>query len=161
MIQNESSSERPARRLFQHDGKSSPLIFDSPKLVRYIHDRGLKLVVYWDMGTHTRITIDAQTFDDWKVDMLKFDGCYPNATEQEQEQGERLMKKRGEMDGERLIGYCCCWPANYNQLEEIYNLWCNYGNVKDSWQDVPTVIHWLLTCGKEKSLVDETDMTAW
>lgn len=63
-----------------------------------MHDRGLKLGIYGDMGTHTcggypgtpldKIKIDAQTFADWEVDMLKFDGCYSNATEQEQgEQG--------------------------------------------------------------------------
>ena len=63
------------------------------KLARYIHDRGLKLGIYGDMGTRTcegypgttldKIEIDAETFADWEVDMLKFDGCYSNATEQE------------------------------------------------------------------------------
>lgn len=58
-----------------------------------MHDKGLKLGIYGDMGTHTcggypgtpldKIKTDAQTFADWKVDMLKFDGCYSNAVEQE------------------------------------------------------------------------------
>lgn len=49
-----------------------------------------------------KITIDAQTFADWKVDMLKFDGCYSNATEQEQgEEGRRVggMSKGRVVDG--------------------------------------------------------------
>lgn len=64
-----------------------------------MHARGLKLGLYGDMGTHTcggypgttldNIDLDAQTFADWEVDMFKFDGCYSNATEQEQ------GKKRG------------------------------------------------------------------
>lgn len=69
------------------------------KLSRYLHERGLKLGIYGDMGTHTcggypgtpldKIEIDAQTFADWEVDMLKYDGCYSNATEQEQGKDRR------------------------------------------------------------------------
>ena len=64
-----------------------------------MHDRGLKLGIYGDMGTHTcggypgttldKIELDAQTFADWEVDMFKFDGCYSNATEQEQGKRQR------------------------------------------------------------------------
>lgn len=64
------------------------------KLARYLHDRGLRLGIYGDMGTYTcggypgtpldKIKIDAQTFAEWEVDMFKYDGCYSNATEQEQ-----------------------------------------------------------------------------
>lgn len=64
------------------------------RLARYLHDRGLKLGIYGDMGTFTcggypgtpvdKIKIDAQTFAEWEVDMFKYDGCYSNATEQEQ-----------------------------------------------------------------------------
>ena len=49
-----------------------------------MHDRGLKLGVYGDVGTKTcagfpgsqdHMQTDAQTFADWGVDVLKFDGC--------------------------------------------------------------------------------------
>lgn len=63
-------------------------------LAQYVHDRGLKLGIYGDMGTHTcggypgttldKIQTDAQTFADWGIDMLKLDGCYSNASYQEQ-----------------------------------------------------------------------------
>lgn len=108
-----------------------------------MHDRGLKLGIYGDMGTHTcggypgttldKIEIDAQTFADWEVDMFKFDGCYSNATEQEQGMevlgelgscfrswfdckcilalaGYPLMSKALNATG-RPIGYSCSWPA--------------------------------------------------
>jgi len=77
------------------------------KLASYMHDRGLKLGIYGDMGTHTcggypgttldLIETDAQTFADWGVDMLKFDGCYSNASEQaEGKEGlEEKNKDRG------------------------------------------------------------------
>lgn len=67
-------------------------------LSRYMHDRGLKLGIYGDMGTHTcmgypgtpvdKIYLDALTFAGWEVDMLKFDGCYSNATDQAE--GEKM-----------------------------------------------------------------------
>lgn len=49
-----------------------------------IHSKGLKLGVYADVGRHTcagypgsqgYYELDAQTFADWGVDMVKFDGC--------------------------------------------------------------------------------------
>ena len=49
-----------------------------------IHSKGLKLGIYEDFGTKTcagfpgsefYMQIDAQTFADWNIDYLKFDGC--------------------------------------------------------------------------------------
>lgn len=49
-----------------------------------IHSKGLKLGIYEDVGRHTcagapgtqdHYELDAQTFADWGIDMLKFDGC--------------------------------------------------------------------------------------
>jgi len=49
-----------------------------------IHGKGLKFGIYEDIGTKTCagfpgslyfLQLDAQTFADWHVDFLKFDGC--------------------------------------------------------------------------------------
>lgn len=54
-----------------------------------VHSRGLKLGIYADVGKYTcagypgslgYYDTDAQTFADWGVDLLKFDGCYMNWT---------------------------------------------------------------------------------
>ena len=54
-----------------------------------IHKLGLKFGIYGDVGTKTcagypgsynNLELDAQTYADWGVDMLKLDGCYANAT---------------------------------------------------------------------------------
>ena len=51
---------------------------------------GLKFGIYEDYGTRTcagypgskfYMQLDAQTFADWGVDYLKFDGCYHNPAE--------------------------------------------------------------------------------
>lgn len=54
-----------------------------------MHSKGLKLGIYADVGTCTcagypgslaHYDTDAQTFAEWEVDLLKFDGCSMDAT---------------------------------------------------------------------------------
>nr|XP_039259385.1 alpha-N-acetylgalactosaminidase-like [Styela clava] len=128
-----------------------------PYLANYMHMRGLKLGIYGDYGTLTcggypgsmgYEKVDAQTFARWGVDMLKFDGCYSNSTQQEI--GYPLMSKELNMTGRHMI-YSCSWPAyqgglppkvDYKLLGEICNLWRNYGDIQDSFESVMTIINW-------------------
>lgn len=151
-----ASKQRDDKGRLQADPKRFPS--GIPKLAKYMHDKGLKLGIYGDMGTLTcggypgttldKIKTDAQTFADWGVDMLKFDGCYSN--EVEQAQGYPLMSAALNTTG-RPIAYSCSWPAyqgglppkvNYTQLGEICNLWRNYGDIQDSWDSVLNIIDW-------------------
>ncbi|XP_037100645.1 alpha-N-acetylgalactosaminidase [Syngnathus acus] len=151
-----SSMQRDERGRLQADPKRFP--GGIRRLSRYMHDRGLKLGIYGDMGTHTcggypgtpldKIEVDAQTFAEWEVDMLKFDGCYSNA--KEQEQGYPLMSKALNATG-RPIGYSCSWPAyqgglppkvNYGLLAKICNVWRNYNDIQDSWDSVLNIVDW-------------------
>ncbi|XP_034384961.1 alpha-N-acetylgalactosaminidase-like isoform X3 [Cyclopterus lumpus] len=128
------------------------------KLARYIHDRGLKLGIYADMGTHTcmgfpgttldTINIDAQTFASWGVDYLKFDGCSSNPIEQML--GYPLMSKALNATG-RPMAYSCSWPVyvgglppkvNYSLLGDICHLWRNYVDIQDSWDSVQGIVEW-------------------
>lgn len=127
-------------------------------LAKYVHYRGLKLGIYANMGTATcmgfpgttldRIELDAQTFADWGVDYLKFDGCNSNAIEQLK--GYPLMSKALNATG-RHIAYSCSWPAyigglppnvNYSLLGDICNLWRNFNDIQDSWDSVLSISDW-------------------
>ncbi|CAJ1061512.1 alpha-N-acetylgalactosaminidase-like [Xyrichtys novacula] len=129
-----------------------------PRLARYVHDRGLKLGIYADLGTHTcmgfpgtplnKIQVDAQTFASWGVDYLKFDGCYSNAVEHML--GYPVMSEALNATG-RPIVYSCSWPVyqgglppdiNYTLLGEICHLWRNYVDIQDSWDSVEGIIDW-------------------
>uniref|UniRef100_A0A3Q4I1U0 Alpha-galactosidase n=1 Tax=Neolamprologus brichardi TaxID=32507 RepID=A0A3Q4I1U0_NEOBR len=151
-----SSKQRDNQGRLQPDPKRFP--GGIKKLAHYLHNRGLKLGIYGDMGKLTcrgypgtpldKIELDAQTFADWEVDMFKYDGCYSNATEQEL--GYPLMSKALNATG-RPIGYSCSWPAyqgglppkvNYTQLGEICNLWRNYDDIQDSWDSVLNIVDW-------------------
>ncbi|XP_059921171.1 alpha-N-acetylgalactosaminidase-like [Gadus macrocephalus] len=130
-------------------------------LARYIHDRGLKLGIYADMGSATcmgfpgttldKVELDAQTFASWGVDYLKFDGCHSNAIEQLI--GYPLMSKALNWTG-RPIAYSCSLPAylgglppnvNYSYLGNICNLWRNYDDIEDSWASVQSILDWFST----------------
>jgi hypothetical protein len=59
-------------------------------LADYVHSKGLKLGIYADAGRKTcgewpgsagHYDLDAQTFAEWGVDSVKFDGCYANISE--------------------------------------------------------------------------------
>ncbi|XP_028295411.1 alpha-N-acetylgalactosaminidase [Gouania willdenowi] len=145
------------------------------KLAGYMHDRGLKLGIYGDMGTHTcggypgtpldKIEIDAETFAEWEVDMFKYDGCYSNATEKEK--GYPLMSKALNATG-RQIGYSCSWPAyqgglppkvNYAMLGEICNLWRNYVDIQDSWGSVLAIVDWFF--GNQDVLIPAAGPGRW
>ena len=54
-----------------------------------MHGKKLKLGIYADVGlmtcagypgSYNSLVLDAHTFADWGVDMLKLDGCYANDT---------------------------------------------------------------------------------
>ncbi|KAK7906918.1 hypothetical protein WMY93_015530 [Mugilogobius chulae] len=151
-----SSKDRDKDGRLQADPKRFPS--GIKKLADYMHVRGLKLGIYGDMGTYTcggypgtpldKITLDAQTFAEWEVDMFKYDGCYSNDTEQAQ--GYPLMSKALNATG-RPIGYSCSWPAyqgglppkvDYDLLGDICNLWRNYDDIQDSWDSVLAIVDW-------------------
>lgn len=149
-------------RLRDKDGRLQPDPDRFPAgiahLADYVHNRGLKLGIYSDMGTLTcmgfpgtpldKIELDAQTFASWGVDYLKFDGCYSNALEQML--GYPLMSKALNATGRPMV-YSCSWPVyigslppevNYTLLGEICHLWRNYYDIQDSWDSVKYITDW-------------------
>lgn len=140
--------------------QADPIRFPSgmAQLASYVHDRGLKLGIYADMGTYTcmgfpgttldKIQIDAQTFASWGVDYLKFDGC--NANPLVHMLGYPLMSMALNATG-RPIVYSCSWPAylgglpplvNYNLVGKFCHLWRNYYDIQDSWDSLLGITDW-------------------
>nr|XP_006815607.1 PREDICTED: alpha-N-acetylgalactosaminidase-like [Saccoglossus kowalevskii] len=125
-------------------------------LADYAHSKGLKLGIYEDYGLLTcagypgslnYMDIDAQTFADWGIDYLKFDGCnsLPWTMDKGYPEMTRALNKTG-----RPIFYSCEWPLyqravlikpNYNLIRENCNLWRNFDDINDSWDSVLSVIN--------------------
>ncbi|KAG5879686.1 hypothetical protein JTB14_009960 [Gonioctena quinquepunctata] len=122
-----------------------------------VHSKGLKFGIYGDYGTMTcggypgsidSLEIDANTFAEWGVDYLKLDGCYTDY--HTIEGGYIQMGKYLNATG-RPIVFSCSWPAyqepeglksNYSLLSEVCNLWRNWDDIEDSWNNVTEILKW-------------------
>uniref|UniRef100_A0A7N6B9G9 Alpha-galactosidase n=1 Tax=Anabas testudineus TaxID=64144 RepID=A0A7N6B9G9_ANATE len=108
------SHDRDAKGRLQADPRRFP--GGIKKLADYVHSKGLKLGIYGDVGKNTcagypgslgYYEVDAQTFADWGVDLLKFDGCYMNWTLLGE--GYVNMSKALNKTGKSIL-YSCEWP---------------------------------------------------
>ncbi|XP_072171002.1 alpha-N-acetylgalactosaminidase-like [Diadema setosum] len=124
-------------------------------LADYVHKKGLKLGIYADYGNFTcggypgslgHLEVDAQTFAEWGVDMLKMDGCY--ADPHTMKKGYPEMTKYLNQTG-RPILFSCSWPdyeraygitVDYKLVAENCNIWRNYDDIQDSWDSVLSII---------------------
>ncbi|GFR91502.1 alpha-N-acetylgalactosaminidase, partial [Elysia marginata] len=124
-------------------------------LSRYMHSKGLKLGIYEDFGSKTcagypgsefYMETDANTFAEWEVDSLKFDGC--NSDPKDMPYGYPIMGKFLNMTG-RPILFNCQWPGylvgqgiqpNYTAIRNSCNQWRNFVDVQDNWDNVVKII---------------------
>ncbi|XP_061832696.1 alpha-galactosidase A [Nerophis lumbriciformis] len=143
------------------------------KLADYVHSKGLKLGIYADVGKSTcegypgslgHYDIDAQTFAEWEVDLLKFDACYIDWTllGQGYVNMSRALNRTG-----RPILYSCEWPLherqfqkpNYTAIRETCNQWRNHPDVYDSWSSIKAILDWTAT--NQAELVPSAGPGGW
>ncbi|XP_051877303.1 alpha-galactosidase A isoform X2 [Pristis pectinata] len=148
-----------ARRDDNHRLQPDPLRFPSgiKHLADYVHSKGLKLGIYQDVGTHTCAgypgsfgfyELDAQTFAEWGVDLLKFDGCNFINLDMLIE-GYKNMSLALNQTGRNIV-YSCEWPfylwpfvqPNYTDIRKYCNQWRNHGDISDSWNSLKNIISW-------------------
>lgn len=148
------SKQRDAQGRLQADPKRFP--GGIKKLADYVHSKGLKLGIYADLGRLTcggypgslgHHETDAQTFADWDVDLLKYDGCYLDW--KLVEEGYKNMSKALNRTGKSIL-YSCEWPLyvwpyatpDYAAIRETCNHWRNYADVYDSWSSIKSILDW-------------------
>uniref|UniRef100_A0A3Q3W121 Alpha-galactosidase n=1 Tax=Mola mola TaxID=94237 RepID=A0A3Q3W121_MOLML len=148
------SRQRDAQGRLQADPRRFPR--GIKKLADYVHSKGLKLGIYADVGKSTcagypgslgYYETDAQTFADWGVDLLKFDGCFMdwNLLGEGYMNMSKALTKTG-----RSILFSCEWPLyewpfqkpNYTAIRETCNHWRNSADVYDSWSSVKSIFEW-------------------
>ncbi|KAM4555367.1 alpha-galactosidase A [Odontesthes bonariensis] len=148
------SRQRDAQGRLQADPKRFP--GGIKKLADYVHSKGLKLGIYADVGKSTcagypgslgYYETDAQTFANWGVDLLKFDGCFMDW----KLAGEGYINMSNALNKTgRSILYSCEWPLyewpfqkpNYTAIRETCNHWRNFDDVFDSWSSVKSIVEW-------------------
>ncbi|CAD5114200.1 DgyrCDS3342 [Dimorphilus gyrociliatus] len=124
-------------------------------LADYMHSRQLKLGIYEDFGVKTCagypgseyfLQMDAQTFADWKVDMLKLDGC--NSLPQQMDDGYppiNLFLNKTKRPILLSVEYpfyqlAVLTKPNYPLLIRKANLARNFFDIDDSWDSVKSII---------------------
>ncbi|XP_018495227.1 alpha-N-acetylgalactosaminidase [Galendromus occidentalis] len=123
-------------------------------LAKYMHDRGLKLGIYSDAGSKTCAgypgsrdyeDIDAQTYADWDIDMLKYDGCFI-ANEADIPNLYMKMTQALNKTGKQIV-YSCEWPLyqkntepDWGKIAASCNLWRNYDDIADTFESVKRTI---------------------
>ncbi|XP_049622885.1 alpha-galactosidase A [Suncus etruscus] len=145
-----------------------------PRLADYVHSKGLKLGIYADVGNKTCAgypgsfgfyDIDAQTFANWGVDLLKFDGCYCDSVDHLID-GYKYMSLALNKTG-RSIVYSCEWPLyvwpfrkpNYKEIQQYCNHWRNFADVYDSWQSIKKILDW--TSSNQEEIIGVAGPGAW
>ncbi|WAR00613.1 NAGAB-like protein [Mya arenaria] len=125
-------------------------------LANYVHSKGLKLGIYEDFGTKTcggypgskfYMQQDAETFAAWGIDMVKLDGCYTDVSDMDE--GYPIMGFYLNQTGRPML-YSCSWPAYikqkdfalYQKIAKYCNIWRNYNDIGDSWDDVSGIIEY-------------------
>ncbi|XP_040120883.1 alpha-galactosidase A [Oryx dammah] len=164
--------ERDSKGRLQADPKRFP--GGIRHLADYVHSKGLKLGIYADVGNKTcagfpgsfgYYDIDAQTFADWGVDLLKFDGCYCDSI-QHLAEGYKQMSLALNRTG-RSIVYSCEWPLymrpifkpNYTEIREYCNHWRNFADIYDSWESIRNTLDW--TSSNQKIIVPVAGPGGW
>lgn len=120
-------------------------------LADYVHNLGLKFGIYEDFGTETcggypgsefYLMQDANTFAQWGVDYVKFDGCHSDR--RDFDAGYEAFGLFLNKTGRRMV-YSCEWPLyqsvagikpDYDSIARTCNLWRNHIDIQDSWESV-------------------------
>ena len=113
-----------------------------PALVSYVHNLGLKIGLYEDVGTKTcqgrpgsygYYQQDANTFASWGIDYIKMDWCNTNnLTPQTQytQFGQALASAGG-----KIVYSLCEWGTDtpWNWAPSVGNLWRTTSDISDNW----------------------------
>ena len=114
----------------------------------YVHSKGLKLGIYSSAGDLTcagypaslgREQIDAQTWADWGVDLLKYDNCgdHQGLTEQQRYQ---QMSDALAATGRPIVLSLCDWGNGqdwlWNGTAQVGHYWRNTGDISARWSSV-------------------------
>lgn len=115
----------------------------------YLHSKGLKFGIYSDAGTMTCAgfpgsygyeRVDAKTFADWGVDLLKYDYCFAPAGTSDVNNYRRMGQALRETG--RPIIFSACWGTDgvWKWAKSAgAHMWRLTGDIFDSWESIEKV----------------------
>lgn len=115
-------------------------------LADYVHDKGLKLGIYSDAGTmtcgkcfggYTFEELDAKTYAEWGVDLLKYDFCHVPWSKKEAVARYTKMGDALENSGRSIVYSVCNWGlfSPWKWVPQSGgNYWRTTGDIVDEWK---------------------------
>lgn len=119
-----------------------------PALARYVHQRGLRLGLYTDLGTRTcagrpglagHEEQDVRTMTSWGIDYLKVDFCQvPPDVFRQPAPAYARVRDALRRSGRRVVLSICNWgvAAPWRWGAAVGHLWRTTGDIRDSWRSV-------------------------
>lgn len=113
----------------------------------YIHSKGLKFGMYSCAGyltcagfpgSYDYEWIDAATFAEWEVDLLKYDFCFHPTTEKADVLYKRMALALANC-GRDILFSACSWGAEHTKQwikETGAHMWRSTGDIVDSWASI-------------------------
>lgn len=118
-------------------------------LADYVHSRGLKLGIYSDAGTKTcgkcfggfqHEEIDAKTYAEWGIDLLKYDFCFVPLKKKEALSRYQKMGDALKGSGRSIVYSICNWgffkPWKWGESVGG-NYWRTTPDIRDTWKATP------------------------
>jgi alpha-galactosidase len=131
-------------------------------MASYVHGKGLKLGIYGDSGTRTCDRVggfpgslgfeekDALLWATWKVDLMKYDNCYPPANDNLEKTRARYTKMRDALaaaekqTGQKIL-YSLCQKGDHGITPfpwspEVGNIWRTTSDIRPNWDRLKWII---------------------
>ncbi len=117
----------------------------------YVHSKGLKLGIYSCAGTLTCAGypgsadyeyVDATTFAEWEVDLLKYDYCYNSIEIVPTHLSYRRMGIALANSGREILFSACSWGAGEPESwikSSGANAWRTTADIVDSWESIKSL----------------------
>lgn len=122
-------------------------------LATYAHDRSLKFGLYSSNspltcdqrpGSFGYETIDAQTYAEWGVDLLKYDNCGDQHTIGPPERGYSVMRDALNATGRPIFFSACEWAVDFPStwMMPVANQWRTTYDIQNLWECVVPHVDW-------------------
>ena len=122
-------------------------------LADYAHAKGLKFGLYSSnspktcgghAGSQGYEDVDARTYSEWGVDLLKYDNCAQEAVNGPPERGYSIMRDALNATGRPILFSACEWAVDFpaTWMGSVANSWRTTYDIQNHWECVVSHVDW-------------------
>ena len=122
-------------------------------LAAYAHDRNLSFGLYSSNspttcagrpGSFGYEDIDARTYSEWQIDLLKYDNCGSQSQIGPPEHGYAVMRDALNATGRPIVFSACEWAVDFPStwMRPVANSWRTTYDIQNTWECVVPHVDW-------------------